>query len=290
MRKIVDVIHDIYYREIIGDSNSLEKIVFMQNDKFLDIFNRIPVFNVLNMQNISYQMKSDGIFFIRDKEVDLINGILPWNALAVYEESYSIKYKTEEVEMLRYPEVKQQKGRKEKVFVTEESAYLEVKDFSKLNPKFLLQNQGKNLFLDLRKNGGGNIVEMLKWLDLLMVGKLFCLSHKNQVLLVKSSQLSSIAFKSIVLLVDEQTASSAEFFAKTLQSARKCKIAGRTTYGKWIAHKIIQMDKYYIKIPQFIYETIQGEKGENFFGIQPDIYLKTDADIEQYLRYNQIYI
>lgn len=137
-----------------------------------------------------------------------------------------------------------------------------------------LQKQNiKSLIIDLRNNGGGIVTEALKIADFI--------ADKDSVLLyeidkngkeeVKKSNNNPIINMPIVVLENENTASSSEILAAALKDLGKAKIVGKTSYGKGVIQQILSLPEGSgLKITTEQYKTPNG----NFIhkkGIEPDV-------------------
>ena len=136
-----------------------------------------------------------------------------------------------------------------------------------------LQKQGiKSLIIDLRNNGGGIVDEALE-----IAGYI---ADKDSVLLyevnkdneeeVKKSENEPIINMPIVILTNENTASSSEILAGALKDLGKAQIVGTKTYGKGVIQQILSLpDGSGIKITSEKYLT-PNKTEINKVGITPD--------------------
>lgn len=136
-----------------------------------------------------------------------------------------------------------------------------------------LQKQGINsLIIDLRNNGGGIVDEALDIADYI--------ANKGDVLLyevdknnkeeVKKSEKDPIINLPIVILTNENTASSSEILAGALKDLGKAKICGTKTYGKGVIQTVLTLtDGSGIKITAEKYLT-PNKTEINKIGIEPD--------------------
>ena len=136
-----------------------------------------------------------------------------------------------------------------------------------------LKNQGiQSLIIDLRNNGGGIVDEALE-----IAGYI---ADKDSVLLyevnkdneeeVKKSENEPIINMPIVILTNENTASSSEILAGALKDLGKAKIVGTKTYGKGVIQQILSLpDGSGIKITSEKYLT-PNKTEINKVGITPD--------------------
>ena len=136
-----------------------------------------------------------------------------------------------------------------------------------------LKNQGiQSLIIDLRNNGGGIVDEALE-----IAGYI---ADKDSVLLyevnkdneeeVMKSENEPIINMPIVILTNENTASSSEILAGALKDLGKAKIVGTKTYGKGVIQQILSLpDGSGIKITSEKYLT-PNKTEINKVGITPD--------------------
>ena len=106
------------------------------------------------------------------------------------------------------------------------------------------ENRAKGLILDLRGNGGGSLNSVVKIGNLLLDGGVMFESHgrdKSMSLIYEADKGDVFAEKPIVVLVDANTASSAEILAGTLQEQSRADLIGAVTYGKATSQKVINL-------------------------------------------------
>ena len=136
-----------------------------------------------------------------------------------------------------------------------------------------LQSKGiTSLIIDLRNNGGGIVDEALQIADYI--------ADKDSVLLyevdkdnnetVEKSENDPIINMPIIILTNENTASSSEILAGALKDLGKAKIVGTKTYGKGVIQQILTLgDGSGLKITTEEYLTPNRTK-INKVGIEPD--------------------
>ncbi len=136
-----------------------------------------------------------------------------------------------------------------------------------------LKNEGiKSLIIDLRNNGGGIVSEALKIADYIV--------EKDKVLLyevdknnnedVKKSENDPIINMPIIILTNENTASSSEILAGCLKDLGKAKIVGTKTYGKGVIQQVLTLpDGSGLKITSEKYLT-PNKTQIHEIGIEPD--------------------
>ena len=149
-----------------------------------------------------------------------------------------------------------------------------------------LQKQGiKSLIIDLRNNGGGIVDEALE-----IAGYI---ADKDSVLLyevnkdneeeVKKSENEPIINMPIVILTNENTASSSEILAGALKDLGKAQIVGTKTYGKGVIQQILSLpDGSGIKITSEKYLT-PNKTEINKIGITPDVEVKLPDTVKSVL-------
>lgn len=136
-----------------------------------------------------------------------------------------------------------------------------------------LEKQGiKSLIIDLRNNGGGIVDEALKIADYVLEKDDVILYEvdKNNKEEIEKSKNEPIIKMPIIILTNENTASSSEILAGALKDHGKAKTVGVTTYGKGVIQKLMQLaDGSGLKITSEEYLTPNRTK-INKIGIEPD--------------------
>ncbi len=136
-----------------------------------------------------------------------------------------------------------------------------------------LQKQGiKSLIIDLRNNGGGIVEEALKIADYVVdKGKILLYEvDKNEKEEVKKSENEPIINMPIIILTNENTASSSEILAGALKDLGKAKTVGTKTYGKGVIQQVLTLpDGSGLKITSEKYLT-PNKTEINKKGIEPD--------------------
>lgn len=136
-----------------------------------------------------------------------------------------------------------------------------------------LQKQGINsLIIDLRNNGGGIVDEALEIADYITDkgATLLYEVDKNKKEEVKKSENDPIINMPIVVLTNENTASSSEILAGALKDLGKAKIVGTKTYGKGVIQQVLTLpDGSGLKITSEKYLT-PNKTEINKIGIEPD--------------------
>ena len=149
-----------------------------------------------------------------------------------------------------------------------------------------LQAQGiTSLIIDLRNNGGGIVDEALK-----IAGYI---ADKDSVLLyevdkdnnetVEKNESNPIINMPVIILTNENTASSSEILAGALKDLGKARTVGTTTYGKGVIQQILTLpDGSGLKITTEKYLT-PNRKEINEIGIEPDETVELPESVENVL-------
>lgn len=136
-----------------------------------------------------------------------------------------------------------------------------------------LQKQGiKSLIIDLRNNGGGIVDEALEIADYIVDkgSNLLYEVDKNNKEEVKKSENDPIINVPIVVLTNQNTASSSEILAGALKDLGKAKTCGIKTYGKGVIQQVLTLpDGSGLKITAEKYLT-PNKTEINEIGIEPD--------------------
>lgn len=153
-----------------------------------------------------------------------------------------------------------------------------------------LEKQGiTSLIIDLRNNGGGIVDEALEIADYI--------ADKDSVLLyevdknnneeVEKSKNEPIINMPIVILTNENTASSSEILAGALKDLGKAKIVGTKTYGKGVIQEVISLsDGSGLKITTKKYLT-PNRTEINGVGIEPDETVELPDTVTSALNVNE---
>ena len=154
------------------------------------------------------------------------------------------------------------------------------------------------LILDLRSNPGGFVASSTSMADYLIEDALLADGASKEGLLLQTKDkddkiVDEICCKDghsvdipMVILVDKNTASSAEIFTGIMRDYKKATIIGTKTYGKGIVQEVIPLDDgSAIKITISEYYIPSGETVHKV-GIEPDIeleyeYLASETDAEE---------
>lgn len=149
-----------------------------------------------------------------------------------------------------------------------------------------LNKQGiKSLIIDLRNNGGGIVTEALEIADYFTPKDSILLYEvdKNNKEEIEKSKNDAIINMPVIILTNENTASSSEILAGALKDLEKAKIVGTKTYGKGVIQEVLSLpDGSGIKITSEEYLTPNKTK-INKVGIQPDVEIKLPETVKNIL-------
>lgn len=149
-----------------------------------------------------------------------------------------------------------------------------------------LNKQGiKSLIIDLRNNGGGIVTEALEIADYFTPKDSILLYEvdKNNKEEIEKSKNDAIINMPVIILTNENTASSSEILAGALKDLGKAKIVGTKTYGKGVIQEVLSLpDGSGIKITSEEYLTPNKTK-INKVGIQPDVEIKLPETVKNIL-------
>ena len=112
----------------------------------------------------------------------------------------------------------------------------------------LKEENVEGLLIDLRNNGGGSLDTAIKIAGLFVdKGPVVQVKYRNETPIVKQDVDNRIQWKgSLVLLVNELSASASEIFAAAMQDYNRAVIlGGNQTYGKGTVQNILPINKFY---------------------------------------------
>lgn len=144
----------------------------------------------------------------------------------------------------------------------------------------------KSLIIDLRNNGGGIVDEALQIAEYIVpkASVLLYEVDKNNNETVEKSESDPIINIPVVILTNENTASSSEILAGALKDLGKAKIVGTKTYGKGVIQEILSLsDGSGLKITTEEYLTPNKTK-LNKIGIEPDVTVELPETVENILQ------
>ena len=149
-----------------------------------------------------------------------------------------------------------------------------------------LQGKGiKSLIIDLRNNGGGIVDEALEIANYILDKDSVILYEvdKNNNETVEKTTDDPIINMPIVILTNENTASSSEILAGALKDHKKATIVGEKTYGKGVIQRLLTLpDGSGLKITSEKYLT-PNRTEINKVGIEPDEKVKLPETVTNIL-------
>ena len=150
-----------------------------------------------------------------------------------------------------------------------------------------LEKEGvTELIIDLRNNGGGDFFEGIRMAETLLEKDkviLRILQKKQQIQNYVSTNTQPANFK-IIVLINQNTASSAEIFAAALRDHQKARLVGTRSNGKASVEGTYSLENgYYAK---FIIAAMYSPRGQSWHskGLLPDYFIEADAKQVKQLR------
>jgi len=145
------------------------------------------------------------------------------------------------------------------------------------------ENIAQGLILDLRGNSGGALNAVVKIGNMLLDGGVMFESYGRDTtmnLLYEADKNDDFAEKPIVVLVDGNTASSAEILAGVLQEQSRAVLMGAQTYGKATSQKIVALPNGSVLMLTNAYLSLPS--GYEFFkkGLKPDYCLNNRVEFD----------
>jgi len=169
--------------------------------------------------------------------------------------------------------------------------YIEISSFDEetaedFKTKFIeLKNQGiTSLIIDLRNNGGGLVDETLEIADYIVQkgNDLLVTVDKDKNEIIKKAAKDVLIDMPIVILVNENTASSSEILAGALKDLEEATIVGTTTYGKGVIQQLLTLKNGGgLKVTVQEYYTPKKNK-INGIGIEPNVIVELPEGIENH--------
>lgn len=282
----------IIYEEIMNLSciklkyfseKSLPEFIFKQNIKWLDISTFLPVFNILNLLRINYFFDSNIWIYYNNKKYKLqsVNNKNAIDELIKLSTNYIFKLTDNNnddiVFNLKSPIISTT-SEKNFCLSSKNNVYLKIINLSEFKK---IDINCENLYLDLRNNMGGRISDLCNITKSFAIKK-SCLCELNNgkdYYEIETEALNDIRFKKLIILINENTASSAEIMVNWLADNFDTQIIGRKSYGKWVSTSIKKYNNYYVKIPRYL---VTYKNKFLFNGITPNIVME-DSIIEELL-------
>lgn len=146
-----------------------------------------------------------------------------------------------------------------------------AKELFKLN-----QERIEALIFDLRGNSGGSMDEASELAGLFIdKGPVAIINTKDNYSITVKDQNPGMAFsKPMIILVNEDSASAAEYFAASLQDHQRALVAGKKTFGKGTAQIVLPLDPEnptmgFVKVTTDAFFRITGQSVQ-LAGVTPD--------------------
>jgi hypothetical protein len=178
--------------------------------------------------------------------------------------------------------------------LTSDTVYLFFANFTQDSLRLLKDGMAeisgyKNLVLDLRNNGGGDIDIMLDVAD-------FFIDKDNIISIEKtrhrernfmSKKPVSLEFEKIIILQNRSTASASEMLIQSLkENLENVTTIGESSYGKGVGQTMINLLRgFYAKATTLEFLSPEKKESINNIGIVPDI-LYIEEDILDYIKAN----
>ena len=141
-------------------------------------------------------------------------------------------------------------------------------------------DQPQGYILDLRNNPGGFLGAAGTVAGVFTSGTLGAKVRRNGAVEPITTSSESLTKAPVVLLVNEGTASAAEFLAGALQDLRRARVVGAPTYGRGQAQIYVPVaDNYGLVIPSALIRTPSGKLFKGI-GLQPDLLVSSQPVAE----------
>lgn len=150
----------------------------------------------------------------------------------------------------------------------------------------VLDNNVDSLIIDVRNNSGGYL-SVAKNISSLFLDKndvIYQKKYNDNIEIIKSD-IDNVIDMNVVILVNEETASSAEVFVAALKENLDIDVVGTNTYGKGTVQKIMELsDGAYIK---YTVQTLCTPNGNDIdgIGIVPDFVVNLENDSDSQLNF-----
>ena len=166
--------------------------------------------------------------------------------------------------------------------------YVQIHGFSSKTPAMLkaaleelATKPPRGLVLDLRQNKGGSFDEAIASAELLLpagtpIVRITGRGGKEETFTAKGHPI--LPSLPLVVLVDHETSSGAEFVTAALQEGRRARVVGGRTYGKWSVQMISDLPNGYAY--KFTSALFQSPSGKSFggVGLGPDVEVDMERD------------
>ena len=193
-------------------------------------------------KNMSIEKINEVSIFQKDKEAidELINGKLG-SSLSL---TYFFKNRFKTVKLIRD---KIDLDVIENFEVNSKILYVKINSFQKnITKKFLslaLKNKNKSIIIDLRDNPGGYLNEAISLADLFIEkGVIISSKERNKKEeFYKASKKTPLKGIKVVILINSETASSAEIFTGAMKEHKKAILIGERSFGKGSIQSVLRI-------------------------------------------------
>jgi len=237
-------------------------------------------------EHVGVETKGDLLKYFDNLSISAVTNMIKETG----EDYYTYQYNPSQFET--YTTQREEKAAKSYVKeLTPDTVYMLLTNFTQETLEFFKNSiseiEGyKNLVLDLRENGGGDISVILEIADYFIDDNTIMLKeyrrHKTTNIRAKTER--QLFFDNIVILQNGHTASASEqlITALTFTVANVTKV-GTPTYGKYVGQtRIALLRDFYVKATTLEWIARDGTS-LNEAGISPDLYYKNDDIIDYVL-------
>jgi len=207
--------------------------------------------------------------------------------------TFSVKYKSRNGETHTRRVIRKEFNTTKPVearMLDEHTGYLRVWSFAPYAPRAVKEgyeklSKAQNLILDLRSNGGGSVFWMMDFMAYFInpdikIGSFQSKGEKDGELVDRPSVIANRDRKrfkgSMVVLVDEGSASASEITAAAFQETGRALIVGRKSRGAVLASTYVPVGEgFMVQIPIQDYKTMSGTRLEGH-GVKPDVEVSED--------------
>lgn len=158
----------------------------------------------------------------------------------------------------------------------------------------LLGEGMKGLILDLRFNPGGRLDQAKEVVDLFLEGGTIVVTRgrNRPEEVAKAEKDGTLPDFSMVVLVNEHSASASEIVAGSLMDNRRATVVGTRSYGKGSVQEVTRLERggelkmtvayYYLPSGRLVHQ----KKGATDWGVNPNIVVPMDEDSQKWLAQN----
>ena len=146
------------------------------------------------------------------------------------------------------------------------------KDVARLMGELVNDQKVDGVILDLRRNGGGSLVEATQLSDMFInPGPVVQIRNSNDKIDRYQRARRPAAYKGpLIVLIDRLSASASEIFAGAIQDYGRGVIVGSQSFGKGTVQTLLPLSKGQLKLTEAKFYRISGESTQHR-GVIPDI-------------------